>query len=162
MAAQLLTSPSVSVKEIAIQMRNASLDLCGELLVCYNDSTALLLCLVNTDLLSLAYSQYRSGNEPIPGCVGEPVPGEDYCRYRDPTAEPTPQPTPQPTTAAPTSEPTPTPKPTTAAPTPEPTSPFTLQVSFSGSGVPTNPLPQCHGDCDDDTQCEGDLQCFQR
>eukprot|EP00984_Skeletonema_dohrnii_P031988 scaffold25301_cov104-Skeletonema_dohrnii-CCMP3373.AAC.1 len=127
MAAQLLTSPSVSVKEIAIQMRNASLDLCGELLVCYNYSTALLLCLVNTDLLSLAYSQYRSGNEPIPGCVGEPVPGEDYCRYPDPTAEPTPQPTPQPTTAAPTSEPTPTPKPTTAAPTPEPTSPFTLQ-----------------------------------
>eukprot|EP00984_Skeletonema_dohrnii_P029192 scaffold19600_cov78-Skeletonema_dohrnii-CCMP3373.AAC.1 len=70
MADQLLTSPSVSVKEIAIQMRNASLDLCGELLVCYKDSSALLLCLVNTDLLSLAYSQYRSGNEPIPGlCI---------------------------------------------------------------------------------------------
>ena len=92
-------------------------------------------------------SQSRSADEPIPGCVGTPVPGEDYCRYPDPTTEPTPQPTPVPTTPLPTSE---------------PTAVNTLQKVYSGSDPPPNPLPECHGDCDDDTQCEGDLQCFQR
>ena len=103
--------------------------------------------LILDQLLCLMCSQSRSGNEVIPGCVGTPVPGEDYCRLPDPTTEPTPQPTPAPSTPF---------------PTPEPTSEFTLQISFSGSGVPPTPLPECHGDCDDDTQCEGDLQCFQR
>ena len=38
----------------------------------------------------------------------------------------------------------------------------TLQRVFTGDGVPPNPLPECHGDCDDDSQCVGDLVCFQR
>ena len=38
----------------------------------------------------------------------------------------------------------------------------TLHVVFTGDGVPPNPLPECHGDCDDDSQCAGDLVCFQR
>eukprot|EP00984_Skeletonema_dohrnii_P023209 scaffold12278_cov104-Skeletonema_dohrnii-CCMP3373.AAC.9 len=37
-----------------------------------------------------------------------------------------------------------------------------LQIVFTGIGAPPNPLPECHGDCDDDSQCEGDLVCFQR
>lgn len=37
-----------------------------------------------------------------------------------------------------------------------------LQNTFSGKGAPPNPLPNCHGDCDDDSHCEGDLVCFQR
>lgn len=57
----------------------------------------------------LSLSQLRSGNEPIPGCVGDPVAGEDYCRYPDSTAPPTPPPTAG----------------VTASPTPEPTEPVT-------------------------------------
>ena len=72
---------------------------------------------------------------------------KDYCVPAEPTPVPTPNPTPVPTNPLPTSE---------------PTAVNTLQRTFSGSGAPPNPLPECHGDCDDDTQCEGDLQCFQR
>ncbi len=97
-------------------------------------------------IMFLLCSQERT-DEPVPGCIGVPERRKDYCVLADPTTEPTPQPTPEPTTPL---------------PTPVPTSEFTLQRSFSGSGVPPNPLPECHGDCDDDTQCEGDLQCFQR
>ena len=67
-------------------------------------------------------SQSRSGDEPIPGCVGTPVPGEDYCRYPDPTAEPTPQPT-----SAPSNPPTNLP---TAEPTSQPTNVPTSNVSL--------------------------------
>ena len=37
-----------------------------------------------------------------------------------------------------------------------------LQRTFRGRGAPPTPLPNCHGDCDNDNHCEGDLQCFQR
>ena len=37
-----------------------------------------------------------------------------------------------------------------------------LQKTFSARGAPPNPLPECHGDCDNDNHCAGDLQCFQR
>jgi cullin-associated NEDD8-dissociated protein 1 len=36
-------------------------------------------------------------------------------------------------------------------------------VDNGGSGCsPSNPCPVCHGDCDDDSQCQGELKCFQR
>ena len=133
---------------------------------------------------SRSSSQLRSGNEEIPGCIGVPVRGEDYCRYPDPTAPPTPEPTgavtppptPEPTaavTAPPTPEPTeavtppPTPEPTAAVtppPTPEPTeAPLTLQLIYNQTSAPPNrTLLECQGDCDDDTHCDGDLVCFQR
>jgi hypothetical protein len=50
---------------------------------------------LTTNSSFLACSQLRSGDEPIPGCIGVPVRGEDYCRYPD-TPEPTGSPT-QPT-----------------------------------------------------------------
>lgn len=51
----------------------------------------------------------------------------------------------------------------TPPPTPPPSSPpTTLQIVFSGTGSPPNPLPECHGDCDNDSECQGDLRCFQR
>ncbi len=37
-----------------------------------------------------------------------------------------------------------------------------LQKSFSNRGAPPVPLPECHGDCDRDSHCAGDLKCFQR
>lgn len=37
-----------------------------------------------------------------------------------------------------------------------------LQKTFSDKGAPPTPLPECHGDCDRDSHCAGDLQCFQR
>ena len=151
----------------------------------YNSSYILVPCFVSSCIL-LLFSQQRSGTEPIPGCIGDPEPGEDYCRYPD-TSSPTPAPTPVPTqvvtsaptpaltvvvTQAPTPEPTqvvtppptsmPTPNPSNA-PTPPPTTvSLQLEVTFSGRGSPPNPLPKCHGDCDNDSQCEGSLVCFQR
>ena len=80
-------------------------------------------------------SQQRTGNEPIPGCIGTAEPGEDYCRSPDATSPPTPQPT------------------GTSA---------ELQVVFEGIGAPPNPLGTCQGDCDNDDECEGSLKCFQR
>ena len=50
---------------------------------------------MTTNSSFLACSQLRWGDEPIPGCIGVPVRGEDYCRYPD-TPEPTGSPT-QPT-----------------------------------------------------------------
>ena len=37
-----------------------------------------------------------------------------------------------------------------------------LVRSFSDRGAPPTPLSECHGDCDNDNHCAGDLQCFQR
>ena len=119
----------------------------------------------------VALSQLRRNNEPIPGCVGDPVYGEDYCRYPDPTAPPTSEPTAGVTevTASPTAEPTagvtasPTPEPTVPGTTPtQPPSPPALQLIFTGIGAPESPLLECQGDCDDDSHCAGDLVCFQR
>ncbi|KAL7450676.1 hypothetical protein ACHAWC_002556, partial [Mediolabrus comicus] len=69
-------------------------------------------------------------------------------------------PRPQPTTPPPQSPPTywPTYSPTEG----DDPNPNQLQVTFSGSGSPPNPLPKCHGDCDNDSHCEGSLVCFQR
>eukprot|EP00984_Skeletonema_dohrnii_P002504 scaffold869_cov75-Skeletonema_dohrnii-CCMP3373.AAC.3 len=124
-------------------------------------------CDSNADCQPGLICQQRTGNEVIPNCIGVPEPGEDYCRVADPTAPPTPQPTDAvtpPPTPEPTNAVTPpvTPEPTNAV-TPPPTLPPTsLQLVFTGTGAPPNPLPECHGDCDDDSQCEGDLVCFQR
>ena len=92
-------------------------------------------------------SLQRSGTDPVPGCLGVPDVDKDYCVPAETTLPPTPNPTAVPTNPLPTSE---------------PTALNSLQRTFSGTGAPPNPLPECHGDCDDDTQCEGDLQCFQR
>jgi hypothetical protein len=69
-------------------------------------------------------------------------------------------PRPPPTTPPPQSPPTywPTYSPTEG----DDPNPNQLQVTFSGSGSPPNPLPKCHGDCDNDSHCEGSLVCFQR
>ena len=96
-----------------------------------------------------------------------PTPALTVVVTQAPTPEPTqiatPPPTPEPTqvvTPPPTSMPTPNPS---NAPTPPPTTAsLQLEVTFSGSGSPPNPLPKCHGDCDNDSQCEGSLVCFQR
>ncbi len=76
----------------------------------------------------------------MPGCIGDALPTEDYCR---PDVPVTPAPTP----------------PVTPPPTLPPTS---LQVVFTDIGDPPSPLLECQGDCDDDTQCADDLVCFQR
>ena len=102
--------------------------------------------------------------EPTAAVTSSPTP--------EPTAAVTASPTPEPTaavTASPTPEPTaavtasPTAQPTEAVTTPtQPPSPLPLQLVFTESGAPLNPLLECQGDCDDDTHCEGDLVCFQR
>ena len=103
-------------------MLNASLDLYGKSSYFETLSLSACPCSCSTICDYVMCSQSRSGNEVIPGCVGTPVPGEDYCRYPDPTAAPTPQPTPVPT-SEPTSNPTLAPtNPPTNAPTSEPTS----------------------------------------
>ena len=74
-------------------------------------------------------------------------------------------PRPPPTTPPPQSPPTywPTYSPTYSPTEGDPdTNPNQLEVTFSGSGSPPNPLPKCHGDCDNDSHCEGSLVCFQR
>eukprot|EP00986_Skeletonema_menzelii_P005451 scaffold1984_cov144-Skeletonema_menzelii.AAC.4 len=100
--------------------------------------------------------------EPTDAVTPSPTPEPTNAVTPSPTPEPTnavtPSPTPEPTNAV---TPSPTPEPTNAV-TPNPTSTSTLQVVFTGSGAPPNPLPECHGDCDDDTQCAGELVCFQR
>jgi len=40
--------------------------------------------------------------------------------------------------------------------------PTSIQLVFIEAGAPPNPLPECHGYCNDDTHCEGDLVCFHR
>lgn len=88
----------------------------------------------------ILFSQQRSGTEPIPGCIGDPIPGEDYCRYSDNppvTPAPTPKPT-SPPTKAPSARPTKRPTPVASnAPTPRPSnnpiSPPTPPTSSSSS-----------------------------
>ena len=40
--------------------------------------------------------------------------------------------------------------------------PIILQDVFTAGGDPITPLKECQGDCDSDSQCEGDLKCFLR
>ena len=61
--------------------------------------------------------QERTGTEPIPGCIGSPVPGEDYCRYPE--------------------------------------------LTFVGNPV-SSTLGICEADCDVDSDCGPNLECFQR
>ena len=63
------------------------------------------------------FSQQRTGTETIPGCLGVPEPGEDYCRYPE--------------------------------------------LTFVGNPAPTA-LGVCEGDCDTDSDCGPNLECFQR
>lgn len=35
-------------------------------------------------------------------------------------------------------------------------------VTGSEGCSPSNPCPQCYGDCDEDDECEGDLECYKR
>ena len=67
--------------------------------------------------LLVLVSQQREGTESIPGCIGVPEPGEDYCRYPD-----------------------------------------LIRVG----NPPPRKLGVCEGDCDVDSDCDPDLQCFQR
>ena len=82
--------------------------------------------------------------------------------------ETTPSPTDPVTTNPPTDTPTtpePTASPTTAAPSPAvPTSAGLPEVmAVSGSYcTPTAQCPACYGDCDEDSDCQGDLVCEQR
>jgi hypothetical protein len=101
---------------------------------------------------------------PVPGCAG----GEheltlaDFCTYgsnppiRYPTSEPTQ--TNKPPTDSPTKAPTNTPS--TGLPTSSPTE---VGKSVNNTGwSPSEPLEECYGDCDDDSDCMGDLMCFLR
>ena len=109
-------------------------------------------------------------SQPTEVVTQPPTPQPTVAVTQPPTPQPTEvvtqPPTPQPTnvvTPAPTPNPTSvtTPNPTNAPPPPSPPT-STLTIVFSDPGAPPNPLPECRGDCDDDSQCEGDLVCFQR
>ena len=106
----------------------------------------------------------------MPGCFGSGINGKDYC-YSATTINPTPitlHPTsPPPTTpdpVIPTNPPPTNPPSTTPAPVaPTPSSSKPLQEDGdNGSPLPAFPLPECSGDCDNDSQCFGDLVCFKR
>ena len=62
-------------------------------------------------------SHQRTGDEPIPGCIGMAATGEDYCRYPE--------------------------------------------LTYVGNPPPTT-LGNCEGDCDTDSDCGPNLECFQR
>ena len=76
----------------------------------------------------------RTGDENIVGCSGDASSGWDYCY--DPSG-----------------------KVTVLAPTPAPAPRF---EDYTMDGCGKDPCGQCEGDCDRDTDCEGDLICFQR
>ena len=127
----------------------------------------------------------RNGGTPVPGCEGNDGSRSDYCidpadldggsPNPSPSNQPTPAPVPQPTDApqpAPTRNPTPAPVPVpTIAPIPSPTpapnpGPGGPQpnLRFYGVTPPSSvrPLGVCEGDCDRDSDCQGNLICFQR
>jgi hypothetical protein len=83
----------------------------------------------------------RDRREAVPGCIGKGQRGKDYCY--------------DPATVAPTSAP--------VAPTPAPISDNTLVIA-GDNGTPSSafPLGKCEGDCDGDSDCSGNLKCFQR
>ena len=76
----------------------------------------------------------RTAYEAVPGCSGDARPAWDYCY--DPIA---------------------------SVSTPAPAPPTTVQfVDNSASGCGNALCGQCEGDCDRDTDCQGNLVCFQR
>ncbi|CAB9518566.1 expressed unknown protein [Seminavis robusta] len=83
----------------------------------------------------------RSGNEPVPGCVGIAESESDYCIQPQPTPQPTPIPT--------------------FSPVNLPANQL-LEVGNDGDPPGVFPLQECRGDCDDDGECQGSLTCFQR
>ena len=92
----------------------------------------------------------RDLTEEVPGCIGKGQRKSDYCYDDSP-----------PDTPAPTSSPTATP--VTSSPTASPVSDNTLVIAGdNGSPSAAFPLGKCEGDCDGDSDCSGNLKCFQR
>ena len=88
----------------------------------------------------------RDGTEEVPGCIGKGQRKSDYC-YDDSAPD----------------TPAPTATPVTSPPTESPISNTTLVIA-GDNGTPSNafPLGKCEGDCDGDSDCSGDLKCFER
>ena len=126
----------------------------------------------------------RFDDEPVAGCLGNPIQARDYCY--DPNAEVIPGATitsssPEPTrapSAVPPGTPSPTEKPTarpTRKPTPIPTINDDAEVPTLASNnaaktltlrnrecSAADPCGNCEGDCDTNEDCDGILQCFLR
>ncbi|KAL7497308.1 hypothetical protein ACHAWT_005755 [Skeletonema menzelii] len=87
----------------------------------------------------------RSGSEQVPGCtsggIGD-IPGADYCY--DPNVPPPVSPTVSPT------------------PSPSEGSLPVLQWKGVNGCTPTSPCDVCQGDCDENEDCMGGLECFKR
>eukprot|EP00540_Astrosyne_radiata_P004977 CAMPEP_0116846014 /NCGR_PEP_ID=MMETSP0418-20121206/13602_1 /TAXON_ID=1158023 /ORGANISM="Astrosyne radiata, Strain 13vi08-1A" /LENGTH=270 /DNA_ID=CAMNT_0004477219 /DNA_START=126 /DNA_END=938 /DNA_ORIENTATION=+ len=99
---------------------------------------------------------YRSGTESVPGCSGRGVSSCDYCAARH-TPAPTPSPTPRPTP-----NPTPVPTPNPTPPPPPQGNVMALTGDSRHSCSSSRPCGKCQGDCDDDSECVGDLICYNR
>ena len=151
-----MPSPYPRIEVVAVN-QTAGLNLCQGI------------CQGNTDCSDGLVCYRRNLGESVPYCIFDDVNVQesalllDFC-----TLPPTPQPTSAPT-LSPTPEPTlpptprPTPFPTTRAPTPWPTpgKPEDAIVQFLGNPPPQD-LKRCEGDCDSDSDCEGNLVCYQR
>lgn len=93
----------------------------------------------------------RDAFEPVLGCDGFGVAGEDYCHAPSTIfSPPTPSSSPPPVSI-------PTPAPTTTTPTIQPQP----ELSYLGSCV-TGSCKICEGDCQEDADCEAGLACFRR
>lgn len=140
------TAVYTSTPELSVQGNNGSPAAAFPLQVCQadcdddNDCTGTLLC----------YQRDADDTEAIPGCVGEPDKNKDYCY--DPGLSGTISTNP------------PTPGPTTAPlQTSSPAStPALVLLGNNGNPPSVFPLSLCEGDCDNDGECEGSLECFQR
>ena len=98
----------------------------------------------------------RTSDENVAGCWGTALDGWDYCY--DPRGS-APAPPPPPTFRPP---PPPTPRPPSPS-TPRPAASTTVRFKdYTMDGCGTAACGQCEGDCDRDTDCEGNLICFQR
>lgn len=126
-------------------------------------------CRGNTDCSDGLFCYRRNLGEQVPYCIFDDDSIQQSALFLDfCTLPPTPDPTMAPTlkpTLDPTQAPTlrPTPLPTTRGPTPWPTpgKPKNAIVQFLGNPPPRD-LNRCEGDCDSDSDCEGDLICYQR
>jgi len=105
--------------------------------------------------------QRNAISSPVPGCAG----GEndltlaDFCTYGSnrPILPPTSEPAAEvPTTAPPVGSPVPSPTELASS------SPTAAKWVHNSGWSPAEPLPECYGDCDEDSDCMGDLRCFQR